>query len=266
MKTLKELYDNNLGAKFINDLMNDCMSIAKEFRAREAEQKKKNPILPSSIKKDYVFDQKDFLGAETIKNESSLYQVKETSITMDSELEICAVWGDTLPDDKSFKKIRNEACQGNLNLKEIVISAEKIGESAFEGCTNLERVKLTGGNVEIGPYAFKNCTSLKSINLENVVSIGYGAFMRCTNLKTVCFTDRQSKVMFYGSCFDGCSSLETVYLPMGVSFYHIKETYMPEKSLFGGCDSLKGIYVPKEEFAWYCDLYIDEYRDKIKPY
>jgi hypothetical protein len=218
MRTLKELYDNNLGAKFINDLMNDCMSIAKEFRAREA--------------------------------------VK--------------------------------ACQGNLNLKEIVISAEKIGESAFEGCTNLERVKLTGGNVKIGPYAFKNCTSLKSINLENVVSfgsecfsdclsleelylsskqanIGYGAFMRCTNLKTVCFTDRQSKVKFYGSCFDGCSSLETVCLPLGVSFYHIKETYMPEKSLFGGCDSLKGIYVPKEEFAWYCDLYLDEFRDKIKP-
>ncbi|MBP3767920.1 MAG: leucine-rich repeat protein [Prevotella sp.] len=52
----------------------------------------------------------------------------------------------------------------------------------FQGCTNLDTVKLGQQLNTIPYYSFSNCTSLRSINLENVVSYWSGALSDCSSL------------------------------------------------------------------------------------
>lgn len=52
----------------------------------------------------------------------------------------------------------------------------------FQGCTNLDTVKLGQQLNTIPYYSFSNCTNLKSINLENVVSFWSGALSDCSSL------------------------------------------------------------------------------------
>ena len=72
---------------------------------------------------------------------------------------------------------------------------EKIGESAYEGCTSL----LSAGNLnwglekytnlkEIGPNAFKNCARMYYATIPaNVTSIGAGAFDGCSSMSVITF-------------------------------------------------------------------------------
>ncbi len=61
-----------------------------------------------------------------------------------------------------------------------------IAQSAFEGCTYLEKITL-GDNVdEIAMDAFKDCTALTSVVVaENVKTIGFGAFEGCTSIESI---------------------------------------------------------------------------------
>ena len=62
----------------------------------------------------------------------------------------------------------------------------KIGDNAFQGCTNLKSVTLPKDVVEIGAGAFKGCTSLTKVTLPNkVTKIGANAFNGCKKLKTI---------------------------------------------------------------------------------
>lgn len=61
-----------------------------------------------------------------------------------------------------------------------------IGTSAFEGCTNLEKVKIFGELelVVIPRKCFKNCSSLKEFTIPNEVGvIKKYAFKGCTGIK-----------------------------------------------------------------------------------
>ncbi|MCH5162769.1 MAG: leucine-rich repeat protein [Clostridiales bacterium] len=74
-----------------------------------------------------------------------------------------------------------------LTTVTILGSIEIIPESAFEGCTMLQRVELPATVTEIGDYAFYGCTRLSSINLGGVTTIGEGAFMYDSALANVDF-------------------------------------------------------------------------------
>ncbi len=61
-----------------------------------------------------------------------------------------------------------------------------IADNAFEGCQNLNSVKISSNIKTIGDNAFKNCTALVSVNMSNsVVSVGDSAFLGCTGLDSV---------------------------------------------------------------------------------
>jgi len=61
-----------------------------------------------------------------------------------------------------------------------------IENSAFKGNTNLTRVRIQYGTVDIKPYAFQNCTNVAEVLLpSSVMTIGTKAFDGCTKLKTV---------------------------------------------------------------------------------
>jgi len=125
---------------------------------------------------------------------------------------------------QSLKTIKLGAVNPNGN--------SKIGQQAFEGCTNLTSVDFGYGWKEIGTQAFFGCTALKDIVLpEGVEYIRYGAFsgsaieaihlpntlkkieataFRCHHLKTI--TIPASVEMIEGQAFQENYALTDVYV------------------------------------------------------
>lgn len=55
------------------------------------------------------------------------------------------------------------------------------------GCTNLERVVIPDGVVNIGGYAFGGCTSLKTAVIpDSATNIGGSVFINCKSLIAIC--------------------------------------------------------------------------------
>lgn len=133
-----------------------------------------------------------------------------------------------------------------------------IGNGAFYGCTNLERVSIPYGVAGIGHSAFARCRSLKNLALPyGLSSLGSSAFQDCTALTNIQIPGSLSAIApatFMGceslqnislpgsirqigsSAFRGCKSLTSVVLPWGIQKI---ETYT-----FSDCESLRNIFVP----------------------
>ena len=103
----------------------------------------------------------------------------------------------------------------NEAIKTVVLpdSIKTIGQSAFAGCANLER-----------------------INVENVTSFGPYAFFECAALKNVEFNDTIETLPVY--LFSECSSLESVKLPKALKAL--------SNHLFDACENLKSVDIPSE--------------------
>ena len=166
---------------------------------------------------------------------------------------------------------------------------------------NKENVEITSlvipnGVTKIGDYAFQNCTDLTSVSIPNsVTSIGYNAFYGCTNLNlvdipdsavdigtsafsgTAWYNNMPDGVVYYGkvaytykgtmqqntsivlkdgtlkikdNAFYGCSSLSSIIIPNSV-------TSIGEKA-FQGCSSLASVIIPNSVTS------IGEYNQEIK--
>lgn len=75
----------------------------------------------------------------------------------------------------------------------------KIGDSAFENCSDVVVIELPEGVKTIGNYAFRYCSSLKKVVIpETVTSIASNAFNGCTDFVVACVED--SYIHQY--CFD----------------------------------------------------------------
>ncbi len=63
-------------------------------------------------------------------------------------------------------------------MKEMYLpsSIKKIGNSAFMGCENIEKIENSEQLVKIGDFAFASCKQLKEITVSNNVEIGEQAF------------------------------------------------------------------------------------------
>lgn len=112
---------------------------------------------------------------------------------------------------------------------------EKIGNSAFNGCTNLSIGSLPNSITFIGSYSFLNCTSLQSMSCPmSLTHIGSYAFSGCSNLL---YVDLWENIETIGSyAFSGCSSLKSVHLPPRINNIDI--------GTFKGCSSLLVISFP----------------------
>lgn len=102
--------------------------------------------------------------------------------------------------------------------------------SAFENCTQLSHVTLTGGARRID--GFEGCTALESIAIpEGITEIDSRAFYGCTALKEVSLPE--SLTLIGPSAFWGCTSLEAITIPSGVSAV--------EDRTFEGCTALASV-------------------------
>lgn len=159
--------------------------------------KEKQPIPDADLKLVYRY---------AFKNCKSLELIDLTNVKVIT-LGIYAFTGCT-----SLKEIKNMeaigtaftgAFEGCSSLTSVDLTGMHVtGDNVFKDCTNLSEV-ITGKFTAIGNYMFYNCTSLKSIEI-NGATVGNNAFENCTKLTTVSFglTDGDCTIgseAFYGS-------------------------------------------------------------------
>lgn len=121
----------------------------------------------------------------------------------------------TVDPDKEYtcelKVIGYSALQNNTDITELIIpeTVTTIWGSAFDGCSNLQKVTLPSKLLFIGFRAFAYCNSLTEINIPNSVSeIQPGAFMNCKGLKKVSLPSGLTEISKY--LFHHCENLQSV--------------------------------------------------------
>ena len=130
--------------------------------------------------------------------------------------------------------IGNSAFQGCTNLTGVTIpsSVTTIGDYAFYGCSYLTGVTIPGSVTTIGDYAFYNCSSLTDMAIPyGVTSIGDLAFCGCGSLTGV--TIPNSVVAIGKEAFWNCYNLTGVTIPGSVTSIG--------SGAFEGCTKLTGI-------------------------
>lgn len=123
---------------------------------------------------------------------------------------------------------------------------ERIGNGAFEECSELESIELPTSLLAIESSAFSSCSSLKYINIPDSVT-RFGAFIlfQCTALTGISFP-RNLEIIPEGMLF-GCTSLRDVEIPTSVNFI--------EPLSFIECTNLQRISIPENLTKFYSDCF-----------
>jgi hypothetical protein len=165
------------------------------------------------------------------------------------------IWGINTSNDK----LGRSAFSGCSSLTSLTIpsSVTSIGEFAFKGCSGLTSLTIPSGVTSIGHSAFEGCSSLTSLTIpSSVTSIGYSAFV-CSGLTSLTIP---SGVTSIGeSTFYGCSGLTSLTIPSSVTsigyaaFYDcssLTSLTIPSsvtsigRSAFSGCSDLTSLTIP----------------------
>lgn len=91
-----------------------------------------------------------------------------------------------------------------------------IGDSAFSGCTSLEKVELPNSITAIDAYAFRNCSSLLRLTIPgSVITIGENAFQNCSGLVQLNISDGVKTIS--PRAFQGCCDITELVIPDSVT-------------------------------------------------
>lgn len=88
-------------------------------------------------------------------------------------------------DRKPVVSIAGRAFNASKTLTAVYVpsTVKDIGDSAFFGCNNLDRVSIQGGNLKIGNRAFAGCRSLKRVVFNGAAAeLGDYAFWDCSKI------------------------------------------------------------------------------------
>lgn len=159
--------------------------------------------------------------------ELTKYIGNDTNVTISSEI-----------DGYPVGRIGESAFEGCKNIESIIMWPDpiSIGKSAFEGCSSLKSFSLPSSVTVINDFVFKDCSSLESIILwGDVTSIGKSAFENCTSLLNVSIPS--SCLLVDESAFEGCTKMESLIIWGG---------NVIGNSAFKGCSSLTSISIPSD--------------------
>lgn len=135
-----------------------------------------------------------------------------------------------------LKKADSSRMNGSLVLPDTI---EKIDDSAFENCSSLTGVTISGKTWVIGNNAFLNCTGLTGITVpSSVIQIGWSAFEGCSSLQNVTLSEGLKKIS--QNAFKDCQSLQGITIPASVTDIYTGTLF---GNPFAGCTSLKTIRV-----------------------
>lgn len=137
----------------------------------------------------------------------------------------------------TVNRIEVQAFDGCTSLTNIEMSGVKyIGGWSFRDCDSLVNLKLPNSLVTIEQYAFMDCDSLTNVEMpEELLSIEEGAFSYCRSLKNIKMPQRLKYLGVFA--FSNCYSLESINIPRGLE---VIEPYA-----FYGCSALSNVNLPQ---------------------
>lgn len=151
-------------------------------------------------------------------------------------------------DDFKITNIAESAFRNNRKIEKVILprAIEKIGNFAFQICTNLKEIQFSEGLKVIGDSTFWG-TAIETIKFPKSLETIYPyAFYNCKKLREVTVGENVEEIMM--GCFNGCENLEYVYLN---SQYAIDTFYTDYYQVFSRCPKLKAIYVPEKHLNYY---------------
>ena len=99
-----------------------------------------------------------------------------------------------------------------------VYTVTRIGDQAFNGCSNVRAISIPETVTEFGEMAFARCYKLATINFPTVLtSIGSQAFA-CTSLTSITIPPRVTSIGRL--TFEECTSLTSITIPASVTSIH----------------------------------------------
>lgn len=144
----------------------------------------------------------------------------------------------------TVKDIGDSAFFGCNNLDRVSIQGGnlKIGNRAFAGCRSLKRVVFNGAAAELGDYAFTNCSKIAIYYTQNVTAIGECAFIGSGLSGEL---DLRGAKNIKSGAFNGC---EITSITIGKNLSEIGP------SAFFNCDDLNEIKLSDENDEY---VYVD---------
>ncbi len=129
----------------------------------------------------------------------------------------------TLPketdDGRDIVGISSDAFKTRLTVKSVAIPETYlyIGDYAFYGCDNLEKVTMADSVTEIGQGAFQNCPKLATLTLsKGIVTVSEDAFRGCAAITEVDLSGA-AQVIEQGAFF-GCAELTKITISDKINY------------------------------------------------
>lgn len=168
---------------------------------------------------------------------------------------------------KPVVSIAGRAFNASKTLTAVYVpsTVKDIGDSAFFGCNNLDRVSIQGGNLKIGNRAFADCRSLKRVVFNGAAAeLGDYAFASCRKI-AIYYTQNVTTIgecAFLGSGLSGELDLRGVKNIKSGAFNGCEITSIIfgknlsaiEPSAFFNCDDLNEIKLSDENDEY---VYVD---------
>lgn len=168
---------------------------------------------------------------------------------------------------KPVVSIAGRAFNASKTLTAVYVpsTVKDIGDSAFFGCNNLDRVSIQGGNLKIGNRAFAGCRSLKRVVFNGAAAeLGDYAFWHCSKI-AIYYTQNVTAIgecAFIGSGLSGELDLRGVKNIKSSAFNGCEITSITfgknlseiGPSAFFNCDDLNEIKLSDENDEY---VYVD---------